>query len=128
VRTHQCVAEFYHRICKGQVKLLSLPKCRPTAKSAEGIRALRLSYRAHLGQAGRQRLVWLAMSRAKSPRGIVLGIKYQTHGLGLFFMKNAFSIYQNQNFPGESKKLSSRSTALFRRSTMLYNCVPGAPN
>ena len=34
----------------------------------------------------------------------------------------------NRNFPGESQKLSSRSTALFRRSTMLYNYIPSAPN
>ncbi len=31
-------------------------------------------------------------------------------------------------FPGENQKLSSRSTALFRRSTMLYNYIPSAPN
>ena len=34
----------------------------------------------------------------------------------------------NRNFPGESQKLSSRSTAPVRRSTMLYKCVPSAPN
>jgi len=38
------------------------------------------------------------------------------------------SICLNRNFPGESQKLSSRSTALFRRSTMLYNYIPSAPN
>ncbi len=33
-----------------------------------------------------------------------------------------------RNFPGENQKLSSRSTALFRRSTILYNYIPSAPN
>jgi hypothetical protein len=34
----------------------------------------------------------------------------------------------NRNFPGENQKLSSRSTALFWRSTMLYNSILSAPN
>jgi hypothetical protein len=132
------------RACTRRVRAFVRAHACPHAAGRPGSRAGVRPYAYTLRASGRVRArvgacerMWArlgALTRARTPqagqesRAGMHAARVQAHSSVPARSRSAWSRCLNRSFPGEKQKLSSRSTALFRRSTMLYNCLPSSLN